>query len=88
MEVQRTTVEEWESSLRDAPSPTTDDVTVTADGRRLDSKEKVLDWLADLGALRCAEAEGRRFDTIEKVSAFLADRQAAREAATRARVGT
>jgi hypothetical protein len=41
-------------SLRDAPPPTTDDVTVLFDGRRLDTKEKVLAWLAEIEADRAA----------------------------------
>lgn len=37
-------------------SPSTDDeVPITLDGRRLDSKEKVLDFLAELEAQRVAE---------------------------------
>jgi hypothetical protein len=34
--------------------PTSDDVTVTLDGRRLDSKEKVLEWLAEIESDRAA----------------------------------
>jgi hypothetical protein len=37
---------------RDAPAPTTDDVTVLFDGRRLDSRAKVLEWLAEIEADR------------------------------------
>ncbi|MDP9402656.1 MAG: hypothetical protein M3P85_04840 [Actinomycetota bacterium] len=32
--------------------PTSDDVSITTDGRRLDSKEKVLEFLAELEAER------------------------------------
>jgi len=40
--------------LRDAPPPTPDDVSVTRDGRRLDSKEAVLAFIAELDAERAA----------------------------------
>jgi hypothetical protein len=36
--------------------PTSDDVTVTLDGRRLDTKEKVLEWLAEVEADRASGA--------------------------------
>jgi hypothetical protein len=51
------TGEEWVAAANqnDRP-PTSDDVTVTLDGRRLDSKEKVLEWLAEIEADR---ADGR-----------------------------
>ncbi len=42
--------------------PTSDDVSITTDGRRLDSKEKVLEFLAELEAEREAgrtEARGQ-----------------------------
>ncbi len=35
-------------------SPTTDDVTITLDGRRIDSREKALAWLAEIEADRAA----------------------------------
>jgi hypothetical protein len=43
------TGEEWTVAVAriDRP-PTSDDVTITLDGRRLDSKEKVLAWLAEI----------------------------------------
>lgn len=44
------TLEEMQAGLKDAPPPTADDVSVTLDGRRLDSKEAVLAWLADVEA--------------------------------------
>lgn len=34
--------------LRDAEPSTADDVTITWDGRRLDTKEKLLDWLREI----------------------------------------
>lgn len=36
--------------LRDAPPPTSDDVSITSDGRRLDSKEAVIAFFAELEA--------------------------------------
>ena len=40
--------------LRHAVPPTSDDVTVLVDGRRLDTKEKVLAWLAEVEEDRAA----------------------------------
>ncbi|MGH9123683.1 MAG: hypothetical protein ACRDZ8_03015 [Acidimicrobiales bacterium] len=40
--------------VRDAPPPTPDDVSITADGRRLDTKDKVLAFLAEIEAERAA----------------------------------
>lgn len=42
--------EEWFEGLRHAAPPGPDDVTITLDGRRLDSREAVLGWLAQVGA--------------------------------------
>ncbi|HQU00169.1 MAG TPA: hypothetical protein PLG60_06655 [Acidimicrobiales bacterium] len=42
--------------MRGAGPPTDGDVTITADGRRLDSKEAVLAWFAEDNALRAAES--------------------------------
>ena len=36
------TAEKFNEMLRDAPPPTDDDVSITLDGRRLDSKEAVV----------------------------------------------
>jgi hypothetical protein len=44
------TREEFNEMLRDAPPPTPDDVSITTDGRRLDSKEAVLKFFAELDA--------------------------------------
>ncbi len=39
--------------------PTSDDVSITRDGRRLDSKESVLSWWADVAAeIEAEEAVG------------------------------
>ena len=46
------TFEELADAMRNAPSPTADDVSITWDGRRLDSKEKVLAFIAELDAAR------------------------------------
>ena len=48
--------EELFQRVRNAPPPTDDDVTMLWDGRRLDSKEKVLEWLAEIEAARGDEA--------------------------------
>ena len=34
--------------LRDEPSPTPDDESITTDGRRLDTREAVLEFIAEL----------------------------------------
>jgi hypothetical protein len=43
--------------LRDAPAPTLDDVSVTADGRRLDSKDAVIAFFAELEAEAASSSE-------------------------------
>lgn len=53
------TAEELAEALRHAPPATPDDVTVLSDGRRIDSREIALEWLAELAAERGANA-GRR----------------------------
>lgn len=45
--------------VRAAGPSTADDVSITRDGRRLDSKEAVLAWLAEVEADRAA---GRRVE--------------------------
>ena len=49
------TGEEWVAAVSkiDRP-PTPDDVSITLDGRRLNSKEKVLEFLAEIEAERAA----------------------------------
>ena len=44
------TREEFNEMLRDAPPPTSDDVSITSDGRRLDSKEAIIDFFTQLEA--------------------------------------
>ena len=46
--------EEFVDRVRRAGPSTTDDVSITRDGRRLDSKEAVLTWLAEMEADRAA----------------------------------
>jgi hypothetical protein len=50
------TVEELAEALRHAAPPTDDDVTILWDGRRLDSKEAVMEWVAEVEAVRAQEA--------------------------------
>ena len=40
--------------VRHGPPPTADDVSITMDGRRLDTKDKVLAFLAEIEAERAA----------------------------------
>ena len=49
--------EEFNEMLRGAPGPTDDDVSITSDGHRLDSKEAVIAFFADLDAEAAAAAE-------------------------------
>ena len=48
------TAEEVIARMRHAEPVTADDVTILWDGRRLDSREAVLEWLAEVDALRAA----------------------------------
>lgn len=50
------TAEELIERVRHAPPPTEDDVTILWDGRRLDSREAVMGWLAEVEAKRAEEA--------------------------------
>lgn len=52
--VLRLSSEEFVARVRAAGPATEDDVSITRDGRRLDSKEAVLAWLADVEAERAA----------------------------------
>jgi len=47
------TGDEW-AAAHVGRSPTPDDVTITLDGRRIDSKEKAIEWLAEIEADRAA----------------------------------
>lgn len=46
------TFDEIAEALRNAPPPTSDDVSITRDGERLDSAEKVRAWVARENAER------------------------------------
>ena len=47
--------EEWVAAIKKNARPSTpDDVTVLRDGRRLDTKEKVLAWLGEIETERAA----------------------------------
>jgi hypothetical protein len=54
------TAEELAEALRHAPQPTSDEVTILRDGRRIDSRESALAWLAELAAERAGADAGRR----------------------------
>jgi hypothetical protein len=47
--------EELFERVRHAPPPTGDDVSILWDGRRLDSRQAVLEWLAEVEAKRAEE---------------------------------
>ncbi|MDQ6617285.1 MAG: hypothetical protein M3083_21705 [Actinomycetota bacterium] len=49
------TAEEWFEGMRHAQPATADDVTILWDGRRLDSREAVLEWLAEVEVKRAGE---------------------------------
>jgi len=53
-----TTGEKWAERMRNARPPTDDDQTRTWDGRVLDTKEKVIEFLAELEEAR---STGRSF---------------------------
>ncbi len=53
---QANSIDEWADRMRLASPPSEDDVTTLLDGRRLDSKEKVLAWLHELRVERMTEA--------------------------------
>jgi hypothetical protein len=50
------TAEDWFEGMRHAGPPTPDDVTILWDGRRLDSREAVMEWLAEVDVKRAEEA--------------------------------
>ena len=52
----------WAEAVRTAPPPTPDDVSITWDGRALDTKEK---WLAFLKEIEAERAAGITFEDIE-----------------------
>ena len=54
--------EEWVEKMKSALPPTDDDVTILADGRRIDSKEKALAWLAEIEVERQRLRAGGELD--------------------------
>ncbi len=50
------TAEEVIERMRRAAPSTPDDVTILWDGRRLDSREAVMEWLAEVDAKRAEQA--------------------------------
>jgi hypothetical protein len=50
------TAEELIERVRHSPPPTPDDVSILWDGRRLDSREAVMEWLAEVDAKRAEES--------------------------------
>jgi hypothetical protein len=48
-------LEEPVERMKSAAPPTSDDVTILPDGRRLDSREAVMAWLAENNATREAK---------------------------------
>lgn len=52
------TGEELAEALRHASPPTADDVTILWDGRRIDSREAALAWLAEVAERCAADANG------------------------------
>ena len=50
------TAEDLFERVRNAPPPTDDDVTILWDGRRLESRQAVMEWLAEVEAKRAEEA--------------------------------
>jgi hypothetical protein len=50
------TAEEVIERMRHAAPPTPDDVSILWDGRRLDSRQAVLEWVAEVDAKRAEEA--------------------------------
>jgi hypothetical protein len=50
------TAEELLERVSHAAPPTPDDVTILWDGRRLDSREAVMEWLAEVEVKRAEEA--------------------------------
>jgi len=56
------TFEELAEAVKHAPPPTDDDVTVTWDGRVINTKEKLLAWLKEIDAERAA---GLTYEQLE-----------------------
>jgi len=52
------TLDQLAEGLRHASPSTADDVTITSDGRRIDSREKALAWVEEMNALPRAAGHG------------------------------
>ncbi|MGH3369820.1 MAG: hypothetical protein ACRDPR_07445 [Nocardioidaceae bacterium] len=59
--------EEIIARLEAAPPPTPDDVSLTFDGRRLDSKEAVVAWWVEVEPLVEADRCAGRLPTVEEL---------------------
>ncbi|MFV0309069.1 MAG: hypothetical protein ACK5OX_15145 [Desertimonas sp.] len=46
------TREEWNRAVAAGSPPTADDVSITKDGRRLDTVQKIFAWVAEINAER------------------------------------
>lgn len=57
------TAEEAIERMHHARPPTIDDVTILWDGRRLDSREAVMEWLVEVDAKRAEQAVGAHHHT-------------------------
>jgi hypothetical protein len=64
------TFDELAEASRHAPPPTDDDVTITWDGRVINTKEKLLAWLKEIDAERAAGM------TVEQLEARAREHQA------------
>ena len=53
------TLVEWAERMRLADPPTQDDVSRLFDGRQLDSKDAIEEWLREVEALRMVEVSTR-----------------------------
>jgi hypothetical protein len=62
------TFEELADAVKHAPPPTDDDVSITWDGRAIDTKEKLLAWLEEIEVHRAAGV------TIDDIKAWRGDR--------------
>lgn len=59
--------DEFVARLRAAGPPTPDDVSITFDGRRLDSKEAILAWLAEVEPLIEADRLAGRIPDLDEL---------------------
>ena len=61
------TFEELAEAVKHAPPPADDDVSITWDGRAIDTKEKLLAWLKEIEAHRAAGV------TLDDIKAWRGD---------------